>query len=298
MTVFVTPVGNVVILVVGVFTTVGDNECVIVGLLDGDIDGELLTDCVLVLIALFVIVTDIFELDDGFKLLVIVVVPVEDLELVVEDVNVTETVDVFELLVEPVIVEDTVLDFEGKELAEKVVVAVSIPELVGEYVLVEVNGPTLEFVFVIVLDTVILFERETVLVFASVEETELVVDGEVVPVGVFVLIIVVVPDFDKPIVSVIFIDPVLVTDAVDVLLPKGDRVVVRDITIDFVGSIDCVLVLELFTVTVFVGVVVVVLELAIVFVPLDEPVLVLDVVIEEVLVLVFIIDPDVLGVLE
>jgi hypothetical protein len=49
---------------VGVFTTVGDNECVIVGLLDGDIDGELLTDCVLVLIALLVIVTDIFELDD------------------------------------------------------------------------------------------------------------------------------------------------------------------------------------------------------------------------------------------
>jgi hypothetical protein len=283
---------------VGVFTTVGDNEYVIVGLFDGDIDGELLTDRVLVLIALLVIVTDIFELDDGFKLLVIVVVPVDDLELVVEDVNVTETVDVFELLVEPVIVADFVLVFEGKELAEKVFVAVSRLELVGEYVLLEVNGPRFEFVFVIVLDTVILFERELVLLFAAVEEIELVVDGDVVPVGVFVLIIVVVTVFVEPTVCVIFIDPVLVTDAVDVLLPKGDRVVVRDITIDFVGFIDCVLVLELFTVTVFVGLVVVVLELAIVFVPLDEPVLVLVLVIEDVLVLVFIIDPDVLGVLE
>ena len=190
------------------------------------------------------------------------------------------------------------LVFEGKELAEKVFVAVLRLELVGEYVLLEVNGPRFEFVFVIVLDTVILFERELVLLFAIVEETELVVDGEVVPVGVFVLIIVAVTDFVKPGVCVIFIDPVLVTDAVDVLLPKGDRVVVRDITIDFVGFIDCVLVLELFTVTVFVGVVVVVLELAIVFVPLDEPVLVLVLVIEDVLVFVFIIDPDVLEVLE
>jgi hypothetical protein len=200
--------------------------------------------------------------------------------------------------VEPVIVEDTVLDFEGKELAEKVVVAVARLELVGEYVLVDVNGPTLEFVFVIVLDTVILFEGEIVLLFASVEETELVVDGELVPDDVFDLITVVVTVFVKPIVSVIFIDPVLVTEAVDVLLPKGDRVIVTDFTIDFVGSIDCVLVLELFTVTVSVGVALFVLELPIVFVPLDEPVLVLDVVIEDVLVFVFIIDPDVLGVFE
>ena len=100
----------------GVLRPVGERECVIVGLVDLDIEGDGLDDCVFVLILLVVSVEVILLEEVPWIEEDIVGVAVADFELVVEAVNVTDDVDVFELLEEPVIVADCVLLFEGKEL--------------------------------------------------------------------------------------------------------------------------------------------------------------------------------------
>jgi hypothetical protein len=106
VTVLVTPVGNVVILVVGVTVLVKLTDTVFV--LDNldDIEYVGLVDCVFVAILLFVtefVLTEDFELSTD---LVKVVEAVEDLERPAEAVYVVDTVDVLELLDEPVFVGD------------------------------------------------------------------------------------------------------------------------------------------------------------------------------------------------
>ena len=131
LTVNVTPVGNVVALIVAEFITVELSVSVIEGLVDFDIDGEGLTLCVFVLNPDVVTVRVGFVVKEGIKLPDIVVVEVPVLELVDDDVKLTVVVDVFELLLDHVIVDECVFDFEAAELRVSDAVNEGLAEVVA-----------------------------------------------------------------------------------------------------------------------------------------------------------------------
>jgi len=131
-TVRVTPVGNVVILGVPLFTTLLVKLRVIVGLSEAETDTEGLED--LVFVATVVRVTVQVDFTDCVPRIVevIVVVAVEDFDLLADAVYDAVDVLVLVLLAEPVIVGVPVLLFDLKLLAEDDVVNVFNPELVAE----------------------------------------------------------------------------------------------------------------------------------------------------------------------
>ena len=124
LTVNVTPVGNVVALIVAEFITDELIVSVIEGLVDFDIDGEGLTLCVFVLSPDVVTVIVGFVVKEDFKLPDIVVVAVPVFELEDDAVKLTVDVDVLELLLEPVIVAECVFDFDAA--------ALNVPDAVKE----------------------------------------------------------------------------------------------------------------------------------------------------------------------
>jgi hypothetical protein len=184
LTVNVTPVGNVVALIVAEFITDDVSVSVIEGLVDFDIDGEGLTLCVFVLNPDVVTVRVGFVVNDDFKLIDIVVVVVAVLELVDDGVKLTVFVDVLELLAEPVIVAECVFDFDAAELRVPDPVNEGLPELVGLYVFVGVGMPSLDCVIVVVTVVVNLLVAVTVLVKGWVGVVILVAEGEPDAVGV------------------------------------------------------------------------------------------------------------------
>jgi hypothetical protein len=112
----VTPVGNVVAVILAEFITVRVKVTVRVGLRDLDIEGDGLLLCVFVLNPVLVTVIVGFVVKDDFTLPDDWVVEVPVLELVDEPVKLTVDVEVLELLVEPVIVAECVFDFDAAEL--------------------------------------------------------------------------------------------------------------------------------------------------------------------------------------
>lgn len=86
--------------------------------------------------------------------------------------------------------------------------------------------PSLDCVIVVVTVVVNLFDALIVLVRGVVGETLLVVEGDPDAVGVFELVLVLVPVIVKTGVNVRLIEPVFVVDAVDVLLLDADFVFV------------------------------------------------------------------------
>ena len=139
---------------------------------------------------------------------------------------------------------------------------------------------------VVVTVVVNLLVAVTVLVRGAVGETLLVVEGDPDTVGVFELVVVLVPVFVKTWVNVRLIEPVFVVEAVDVLLLDADFVVVLELANETVGFIVCVLVFDPLTVGVYVELAVFVFDEPVVLEELEDPVLVFDVVIDEVPVLV------------
>jgi hypothetical protein len=135
LTVRVTPVGNAVILVVGVINPVFVTEYVIVGL--EDLDTFSVADTLWVFVWTLVLVCVIvgFILRVAFTVKETVGVAVWVLELVVEPVLVTVPVEVLELLVDPVIVAETVLDLDGRAVSEGNDVRVAAAVLEGVLVL-------------------------------------------------------------------------------------------------------------------------------------------------------------------
>ncbi len=99
-------------------------------------------------------------------------------------------------------------------------------------------------------------------------------EGDILP--VFVLVVEVVPVFDMGGVAVIFIEPVFVTEAEDVLEDETLLVYVGDEDADFVDRVDCVVVLDAFTVILPETVAVPVFEEVILLVPLGEDVVVFE----------------------
>lgn len=118
LTVWVTPVGNVVILVVGLWITVIDplNEPLRVITLVWD--GEALTVWVFELLLLAEFVKVALVLSVWALVFVIVVDELDVFDIAPVLVNVTDAVEVFELLDEPVIEEVIVLLFDGLELRD------------------------------------------------------------------------------------------------------------------------------------------------------------------------------------
>jgi hypothetical protein len=112
----VTPVGNVVAVILAEFITVRVNVTVRVGLRDLDIEGDGLLLCVFVLNPVLVTVIVGFVVKDDFTLPDDWVVEVPVLELVDDAVKLTVDVEVLELLLEPVIVAECVFDFDAAEL--------------------------------------------------------------------------------------------------------------------------------------------------------------------------------------
>ena len=131
-TVKVTPVGKAVILVVPLFTTLLVKLRVIVGLSEAETDTDGLDD--LVFVATVVLVTVEVDFTDWVPRIeeLIVAVPVEDFELVVDAVYDTVDVLVLLLLAEPVIVGVAVVLFDLKLLAVPDIDSVLSPELVAE----------------------------------------------------------------------------------------------------------------------------------------------------------------------
>lgn len=120
----VTPVGKVVAVMLAEFITVGLSVPVNVGLKERDIDGDGLMLCVFVLSPVVVTVIVGFVVKEDFKLPDIVVVAVPVFELEDDAVKLTVDVEVLELLVEPVIVAECVFDFD--------VAALNVPDAVKE----------------------------------------------------------------------------------------------------------------------------------------------------------------------
>ena len=147
-------------------------------------------------------------------------------------------------------------------------------------------------VFIILDDTLILGVFEALRVNAREADTVLEAETELVPEEVRVATTVPVIVFVSTAVIVRLIEPVLLTETVDVLLCDADLVPVRVITIERDGPTDDVVVLELLTVTVRVGLALFVLEDPVDFVPLGEAVPVLEDVDVLVLVLVITDEPD------
>jgi hypothetical protein len=135
LTVSVTPVGKVVILVVGVMAPDFVTEYVMVGLEDLDIVSVADTLWVFVWTAVLVCVTDCFILSVCLTVADRLVVAVWVLELVVEPVLDTVPVEVLELLAEPVMVGEAVLDLDGSAVLEGKDVRVAAPVLDGVLVL-------------------------------------------------------------------------------------------------------------------------------------------------------------------
>lgn len=120
----VTPVGKVVAVMLAEFITVGLSVPVNVGLKERDIDGDGLLLCVFVLSPVIVTVIVGFVVKDDFKLPDIVVVAVPVFELEDDAVKLTVDVEVLELLVDPVIVAECVFDFDAA--------ALNVPDAVKE----------------------------------------------------------------------------------------------------------------------------------------------------------------------
>lgn len=266
LTVFVIPVGKVVILVVGVLISVVLTEYVIVGLVDFDIEGEDDVECVFVCIALNVVVIVDFPVGVGFTDDVIVVVALVVFDIVDEDVYVTVLVEVLELLVDPVIVGLCVDDFEGRDVYEAKDVSVMAPVLEGVFVPFAVPvivGVRVNVIVVVGFDFPVV---DSVLVTAILGELELVVDGDAVADSLGVSRRV--PDSvdEMRAVPVERIEPVFDTDTVDVLELEGLFVVVCDFTIVRLPYALNVVVFEAFKVAVSLGVAVLVFEEPSVFV--------------------------------
>jgi hypothetical protein len=151
---------------------------------------------------------------------------------------------------------------------------------------VGVGLPALDCDILVVTVVVNLLVALTVLVRGAVGETLLVVEGEPEAVDVFELVVVLVPVFVKTEVNVRLIEPVIVVDAVDVLLLDADFVFVLELANEIVGFIVSVLVFDPLTVGLYVELAVFVFDEPVVLVELEDPVLVFDVVIDDVPVLV------------
>lgn len=149
-----------------------------------------------------------------------------------------------------------------------------------------VGLPALDCDILVVTVVVNLLVALTVLVRGAVGETLLVVEGEPEAVDVFELVVVLVPVFVKTEVNVRLIEPVIVVDAVDVLLLDADFVFVLELANEIVGFIVSVLVFDPLTVGLYVELAVFVFDEPVVLVELEDPVLVFDVVIDDVPVLV------------